>query len=162
MEEWRPSTAHQTPWILCLLLGAGKTHPRPPWCTPWYSVQEQRGEVRLFKLSWHNTPVCRRQNPRKGNAESTGTHDSRSSHFRDTVWLQSQPGNHRQCVCPEADSGEVPGTKQSIVCHLRGSDKSIRYREQAGTLENSGEARLPTKVPHHDHPAPWRPAWSQT
>ncbi len=29
-----------------------------------------------------------------------------------------------------------------------------------GLWKNSGKARLPTKVPHHDHPAPWRPAHS--
>ncbi len=68
--------------------------------------------------------------------------------------FKANPGNHRHGVCPEADSGEAPGTKKSAVHHLRGSDKSIRYREQAGTLENSGKARLPTKVPHHDHTVP--------
>ncbi len=136
---------------------------RPPWCSHYHSVQEQRGEVRLFQLSWHNTSVRLRQNPHKGTTKSTGTRDSRSSPSRDTVWLQSQPGNHRHGICPEADSGEVPGTKQSTVRYLRGSDKGIRYREQVGTLENFGKARLPTKVPHYDHPASRRPAWtSQT
>ena len=101
----------QTPRALSLLLGAGQTITRSPWCSHHHPVQEQRGKVKLRQLPGDNSALHRRKNSRKDTAQQTGAHHRWRQHPREPVWLQTKQEHYRHGVRPQTSARKMQGAK---------------------------------------------------
>ena len=123
------------------------------------SKQKQGRKVRLLQLSEDHSALHCWKNPCLCAPKQTGIHHHWRPSTRNSVWVQNQQGYHRHGVHPQAAPREMQGAEQRTVYRIWGSDQSVRYSEQKGTVDDHGAPWLTPKVLQLGYPTAQRPMW---